>query len=382
MRLLLANEQRAVVGGMETYFRWLARELCSRGHDVVCLTRFSSLTEDSWIPEQATAIVASSRSEIVAGAKGSAVALMNPLGDPALEEALLGAVPTVLFAHTFFGTCVSGSKMHAFPVRKPCERRRGLACLCLYGPRRCGGTNPLTALRLYQQELNRSRLLSRFRKVVVASRFMAQEFLKHGLGPESVQYIPLPVERPNTRPAVEYRRRVLFLGRMTEVKGVDLLVQAVGRLAGRGDPLTLELAGDGPVRSRAEALATRLGVPAQFRGWVDETRRTSLFREGGALALPSTWPEPFGLVGLEASAQGLPTVAYDVGGVREWLVPGVTGEIAPADPPSVEGLASALTRVLEPARWAKLSTAAYAQSARFGPEAHLQALEECLKAAA
>jgi glycosyltransferase involved in cell wall biosynthesis len=306
---------------------------------------------------------------------------MNPLGSAAIEQALVDAIPTVLFAHTFYGTCVSGSKMHAFPVKVPCERRMGIACLGLYGPRRCGGRNPLAALRLYQQETCRSRLLPRFPMVVVASRFMAQELAKHGVGSEYVRCIPLPVEHPDTPPPLQYRRRVLFLGRMTSVKGVDLLIRAVGRLSRDSNPISLELAGEGAVRSEAEALAKKLGVPAQFHGWVDEAQRTTLFRKGGVLALPSTWPEPFGLVGLEASAQGLPAVAYDLGGVREWLVPGITGEIAPANPPSVDGLASALARALDPHHWAKLSAAAYAHSAQFDPGVHARAIEECLEAA-
>ena len=64
-------------------------------------------------------------------------------------------------------------------------------------------------------------------------------------------------------------------------------------------------------------------MPARFHGWVDETQRAALFGGSGVLALPSTWPEPFGLVGLEAAAHGMPAIAFDVGGVREWLVPGV-----------------------------------------------------------
>jgi glycosyltransferase involved in cell wall biosynthesis len=102
-------------------------------------------------------------------------------------------------------------------------------------------------------------------------------------------------------------------------------------------------------------------------------------REGGVLALPSTWPEPFGLVGLEATAQGIPVVAFDVGGIQEWLVPGVNGEIASADPPTAEGLASALERALDAAHWTSLTAGAFATAARFAPSAHLEAIEEMLR---
>jgi glycosyltransferase involved in cell wall biosynthesis len=51
-------------------------------------------------------------------------------------------------------------------------------------------------------------------------------------------------------------------------------------------------------------------------------------------------------VGLEAAALGIPAVAFDVGGVREWLRPGVNGYLAPGDPPRAAGLAQALVEAL------------------------------------
>jgi glycosyltransferase involved in cell wall biosynthesis len=51
-------------------------------------------------------------------------------------------------------------------------------------------------------------------------------------------------------------------------------------------------------------------------------------------------------VGLEAAALGIPAVAFDVGGIREWLRPGVNGYLAPGDPPRASGLADALVRTM------------------------------------
>jgi len=379
MRVLLANEQRDVVGGMETYLRWLAPELLARGHQLVCVTRYPQTGRETWVPAGATAVVADSSAALADAAHGCSIGLLSPLGSVDLEDALARAIPSVLFAHTFYGTCVSGSKMHAFPTKRPCSRRMGLACLCLYGPRRCGGANPLTAVRLYARESARAALLPGFRRILVASRYMAHEYERHGVGPDIVQVVPYPVQRPVTAPAVRFRRRVVFIGRMTPVKGVDLLIDAIGSLSRRGERLELHFAGDGPVKAEVEARARRAGIAATFHGWLPQEQTTTLLREGGVLALPSTWPEPFGLVGLEATAQGIPVVAFDVGGIREWLVPGVNGEIAPAEPPTAEGLAAALERALDPGRWSSLSAGAFATAARFAPAAHLEAIEETLR---
>ena len=54
-------------------------------------------------------------------------------------------------------------------------------------------------------------------------------------------------------------------------------------------------------------------------------RPEELFAEADAAVFPFRWQEPFGLCGLEAAAHGVPVVAFDLGGVREWLIDGVTG---------------------------------------------------------
>ena len=109
-------------------------------------------------------------------------------------------------------------------------------------------------------------------------------------------------------------------------------------------PLTLVVAGDGQEKPHLEALAKRLEVPTQFAGRVGPGLR-GLMR-GEVLAVPSVWPEPFGLVGIEAGCVGLPAVAYEVGGIPDWLAPGESGESAPGERPTVAGLADALVRRL------------------------------------
>ena len=62
-----------------------------------------------------------------------------------------------------------------------------------------------------------------------------------------------------------------------------------------------------------EAAAGRASLRAEFTGWVRPSRRTDLMRGADLLAVPSVWPEPFGLVGVEAGCVGLPAAAFDVG---------------------------------------------------------------------
>src|SRR5204862_7749490 len=103
------------------------------------------------------------------------------------------------------------------------------------------------------------------------------------------------------------RNRVLFIGRVTDVKGVDYLFRAIGpaeRALGR--PLSVTIAGNGGEETRLRALAERLRLNAEFTGWIDAANRMRRIRESDLLAVPSLWPEPFGLVGIEAGCSGLP----------------------------------------------------------------------------
>jgi glycosyltransferase involved in cell wall biosynthesis len=142
------------------------------------------------------------------------------------------------------------------------------------------------------------------------------------------------------------------------------------------------LAGEGPERDRLTARAASGGVDARFVGWVDPAGRDQLLRQAAVLAVPSQWPEPFGLVGLEAGVFGTPAVAFDAGGVREWLTDGQNGRlIAPAL--GAVGLGDAIADILEdPDLRRTLAAGARAAAARLSLDAHVRALTTVLKQAA
>ena len=64
-----------------------------------------------------------------------------------------------------------------------------------------------------------------------------------------------------------------------------------------------------------------------FLGWISDM--DAVYREHDIFVMPSRWQEPFGLVGLEAAAHGLPIVAFDLGGVSEYVQNGVNGILIP-----------------------------------------------------
>jgi glycosyltransferase involved in cell wall biosynthesis len=267
-----------------------------------------------------------------------------------------------------------------------CEREFGPACWALYFVRRCGGLNPLTAAALYSENQVRREVLRRARTVVVASRAMANVVQQHGVPPSRIIVIPFFVEHPEELVTEALRerwraRRALFIGRFTDLKGWRELVNACGLLNDRGEPWTLVCAGTGPAGRELERLAIRTRVALEIHPWLSPPQRDELIKSGTILVLPSTWPEPFGLVGLEAARLGVPAVAFDVGGVREWLLPGETGLLAA--PPSPESLAAAMSdSVSDAQRYVSMAQGARMQAVRFEVDRHVTVLEEVLMRAA
>ncbi len=166
---------------------------------------------------------------------------------------------------------------------------------------------------------------------------------------------------------------------------LDALAPAAASL---GRPLKLTFAGDGPDRVQWEQKSRRVqaanpNLKIEFSGLLNSARLDQLVLESDLLVVPSTWPEPFGLVGPEAGRHGLPAAAFAVGGIPEWLSDGINGHLAPGDPPSAAGLARAIVECLrDPAELARLRKGARELASRFDLDAHLNALLAILAEAA
>jgi glycosyltransferase involved in cell wall biosynthesis len=390
-RLLISTRYRAVVGGVESYLRALLPRLQEQGWEVALLYEREVPPGPARVDEGLSGVPAWSVAELgparaldSAAAWGPTCVYQQGLYSLELEAALLERWPALLFLHAYYGACISGFKRHAFPRLMPCERTLGPGCLVHYLPRRCGGRSPLNMLREYHYQRRRLELARRYPVVAMGSHAMREEYLRQGLGPSQVVRLPLFSEEP-PQPEPPLPRplsgRVLLIGRLTNLKGGVELVRALP-LASRalGRELELVVAGEGPELPRLRAEVAARGVKADFAGWVGRAERQRLMGEADVLAVPSVWPEPFGLVGLEAAAVGLPAVAYALGGITEWCEPGVSGELAPGHPPTVEGLAEALVRALRSEHHlARLREGAWRMAARFTPHAHVEALHALLE---
>ena len=392
MRVLIAASHRNIVGGLEKYLQTLIPGLVKRGHlpGLLYENAFEAGREaiDSpAIPLDSACVSDQGLPAVIEWAKEWRPDIVYSHGtESALEEALLNTFPSVLYIHTYRGMCISERKCHAYPNVRPCSRPLGAGCLALYLPRRCGGLSPLTMWREYGLQTERRNRFSKYRAILTNSTHMRRELENNGVESGRVSVLRLPLAElaggalPRSRPFPA--SEILFVGRLSNVKGADYLLRAMPEAEARlGRKLRLTVAGEGPDRQKLQELARARSINAEFVGWVSSQRRDELMRNAHLLAAPSLWPEPFGLIGIEAGRFGLPAVGYEVGGIPDWLIPGVSGELAGGNPPTVSGLADAIVRAIQdPAHYQKLSEGASQVAERYSLDDHVLQLETILSA--
>lgn len=394
MRIAIANWSRRRVGGTETYLDSIIPELHRRGHAVA----FWSETDQPEDREPVMLPPGGVHFNVAStGLQGALDALRRWAPDvvyahgflePRVESQVQTIAPAIFFAHNFYGTCISGHKARRLPTLSPCSARFGLGCFLHFYPHRCGGWSPSSLLKQYRTQSRRLRLLSGYQLVLTASEHMRNEYLRHDLPSDRLRQIGLPIQSHKLETAESRRStldegplRLLFAGRMDYLKGGRILLDAIAVARSRlGRPLHLVLAGSGPdleaLGKRAVALqADDPQLSIEFTGWVDSARLQALFAQAHLLVLPSLWPEPFGMVGLEAGLHRLPTAAFAVGGIPDWLKDGVNGYLAPGDRPSARGLAEAIVKcVHDPEIHRQLREGAIGVARQFSMERHLAAL--------
>ena len=213
---------------------------------------------------------------------------------------------------------------------------------------------------------------------VVLSSFMRENLIRNGFAQDNLHRIPPvvePVSRP-TPPADSGELKILFLGQLIRGKGADLLLKALRNLS---VPWKAEIAGEGSDRPMLEKMARQWGIASkiEFTSWL--TDPTSALRACDVLVFPSRWQEPFGLSGAEAAACGKPVVAFDVGGVREWLDDGINGFLVPEKNTVV--LAEKLERLArDPALRMRLGSAGYELvKERFAPQLLLNHIDRLIE---
>jgi glycosyltransferase involved in cell wall biosynthesis len=294
---------------------------------------------------------------------------LHQVDDPDIVDALRMTAPVVNSAHAFTA-CTSG--VYYFRPGQECTRGHGPGCVPNLLLRGCAHTRYPKTLPVKFMNATRARAALRSSDLAVSySSAVDRHLAANGIASRAVvPYFPTMAAKPASQAA---HRRVLFAGRIVRPKGVGVLIRAAREVEAE-----LVICGDGRELEAMRRLARRLGVQerVRFAGWLDADQLAQELADCSVVAMPSLWPEPFGLVGIEGFAAGRPAVASATGGIGDWLEHGVSGLcVSPGD---AGELARALEELLaDPDKQRRMGLAGkQAVSARFTPERHVEALLE------
>ncbi len=380
MTILFVNERCGYFGGVEQNIADVAAGLRARGHHCHLLAQAETTRDVAGYRALFDACHACNLADAAAiaacvAAVRPAVVYVHKVTQIAPLLALPKPLRIVRMIHDHDVCCPRRHKYFAYNSRI-CRHAAGWRCWADGAFVERDRTAPL-GVRYHSipatlRELRANHALD---AVIVGSRFMRDELCDNGFAAPRV-HVLAPIVRWDARagtPAPD-EPRIVYIGQLIRGKGVDLLLRALALVRA---PWQAEIVGDGNARAALERLCRQLGLCArvQFRGWVDNAALGAVYTRAKVVVVPSRWPEPFGMVGLEAMRHARPVVAFAVGGIPDWCVDGVTGILAPEQ--DLAAFARGLEQVLhDTPRARQMGAAALAHvTAAFNFDAYLGALE-------
>lgn len=207
-------------------------------------------------------------------------------------------------------------------------------------------------------------------RFICPSHFLAAKMEQAGVYPDRLRVLNNFVDPAGIALKDAPGGPLVFAGRLSHEKGVDVLLEALGRVPGA----ELVVAGEGDRRPELELQARRVAPGrVRFVGRLPKPAVIALVREASALVLPSRWYENQPMSILEAYSCGVPVVTSDLGGMAELVEHGRTGWVVPPDDP--EALAQQLGELLaDPQAAFDAGRAARRWVADFSPDRHLERL--------
>lgn len=300
--------------------------------------------------------------------------ILPVLSPGVLREARRQRMPIALYLHNYRPFSVSGSLWANGKIARGGLRENFLHEIATGAWQ---GSRPRTAFMA--AVLLAAHALGWYRRVdawIAVSQFVRDRFIEAGIPREKIHVLAYPFE-PREQPlGIEPQPQFLFLGRLTEAKGVRVLLRAwetvrsqlaasnTGILPVRSAGVSpaactvpkLIIAGEGELQSEVQTAAAASNGAIEYRGNVSGEAKEKLIAESLALIVPSLWWDPYPTVVYEAFDHSRPVLAARSGGLPESVSPGDRGLLH--EPGNAEALAAHIIKLhRDPAIAAKMGAA-------------------------
>lgn len=354
MKVLHVNEHLAYKGGVETYLFGLLPHLerCGMTPVVAYAEGNPELYERTvHVPAIGTAgfqAESQARRQIDAVLQEEApdlVHIHNVQNIGALQ-ASFDYGPTIVTTHDYRWVCPANSFFHRRP-QAICERTCGLGCFTTTLTKHCVTPRPQYAAYFYRRAQWAIRHASEFERVIAPSSGAHRKYAASGFHEASMGVLPYfsEIEVAEAPRPVPDRHTITYLGRIASNKGHEYFVEALGLLSNSVHGVMVGSISEAATKSLRQ-LAAKHGCTEriELHGWASRSEVLDLMDRTSVFIFPSLWPETLGIVGVEALSRGVPVVASDVGGVREWCHDGETGYVVP--PKDAAAIANRVQRLI------------------------------------
>lgn len=341
MKIAFITNSLSFTGGVGKYSCSLAHSLSGAGHEILVIH------DDAGASPQIFKTVYIPKSSLygseAADATPKVMTALNQFSPDivhvqacmnyTLEKEIRRTYPAVKSLHVY-DFCPSGTKFH-FANQKACCHKPGFMCIPRMLYKRCSkDKNPSTLWMFYRRAKDSHMNDIQYSKMLVASEYVKKQALQAGYQPAQLEVLPyytsFPLAAAETN-AESGDKIFMATGRMLLEKGFDKLLNAAALLK-ETPGWKIVFDGHGAELNNLKQQAHRLGLEkhAEFPGWLSPEKHEELYRKSYAVLVPSIWPEPFGLVGIEAMSYGKPVIAFQSGGIPDWLKENENGYLVPA----------------------------------------------------
>lgn len=270
------------------------------------------------------------------------------LHDPEFLAELRGECPAIFTLHNHCSYCPSGTKYLANRQQKCDRNMHALGCTWGHLVDGCGSRRPEKIWQNWRSSYDFLRNAKKINIPIIAnSNYVREQIINNGLSPHRVITLHCGVKQPkypttSLTQEIHQNQRILFVGRIVPDKGIEWLLKA---LAKTNPNIHLDIAGEGWIKSKMEQLAKKIGLNRRitWHGWCNKDELKTLYQQCLAVVFPSLWPEPAGLVTLEAYAHYRPIIASSIGGIPEYVQNSKTGILI--TPNHIQNLADAINEL-------------------------------------
>lgn len=352
MKVLLINKYYYIKGGSETYFFGVKKMLEDNGHTVIVFSMKDDKNFESEYAKYFTHNVNYESKSILVRmfnainlvySRAAYVNLCRLIRDtkpdiahvnliyhqlsPSIFHALKKYnIPVVYTSHDYKIICPNYKCFNSVGICTRCYGAKYYNCM-LYKCHKESFVNSLiVTVEAYLHRLIKS--YNTAHRIICPSKFMYNQLLIDGI--EKSKLVCLPnfiadkfIDMKNEGLNFLRERAILYYGRLSNEKGIDLLIEAKKMIS---PDVKLKIIGTGPEEERLKKRVMEESIPnIEFLGFKQGIDLFKEIQSSICTVIPSLWNEVFGLTVVESYCLGTPVIGSDIAGIHEIIRDGVTG---------------------------------------------------------